>query len=242
MWMPSEHVEHLQTGVVCVSQMAHLPFRVCIWHCAPHIGHVLSQSGGPGFFASPILHSGVTLHRRLLPFHFSGISFGHRFGVLRPAARSHPSVGNKSVVDRLDESALEPLILVSASVILANASRAAGSRVCCWGCSRNACTRTSTSVQITVSWQAASSATDRQRKASVISKTPLWNTRRSTEPSISQRVSHFAVDVLVIQSPTHVFKSSQTKQANAHDQSDKPSRFRRNTSQPATPKESSETT
>ena len=46
--LPSEHVKHLQAAVDCVSQMAHLPFRVCNLHCAPHIGHVLSLSSGPG--------------------------------------------------------------------------------------------------------------------------------------------------------------------------------------------------
>ena len=76
--LPSEHVEHLQTGVVCVSQMAHLPFRVCVWHCAAHIGHVLGLSGNRGFFASSILHSGVVLHRRFLSARFSGVNFNHR--------------------------------------------------------------------------------------------------------------------------------------------------------------------
>ena len=47
--LPSEQVEHLQNGVVCVSQMAYLPFRACIWRCAPHMWSVLILSSGPGF-------------------------------------------------------------------------------------------------------------------------------------------------------------------------------------------------
>ena len=72
--MASEHVEHVQTVVVSVSKMAHLPFLACIWHCPPHRGHGLSLSGCPGFFASQILHSGVSFHRRFF-LHYSGFSF-----------------------------------------------------------------------------------------------------------------------------------------------------------------------
>ena len=49
------------------------PFLACNWHCSPHSGHGLSLSGGPGFFASPIMHSRVSFHRRFV-LHFSGIS------------------------------------------------------------------------------------------------------------------------------------------------------------------------
>ena len=69
--MPSEHVEHFQTVIVGASQMAHLPFRACIWHCAPHSGHCLILSGGPGFFASPILilHCCISFRRRFSNHH-----------------------------------------------------------------------------------------------------------------------------------------------------------------------------
>ena len=111
--MPSEHIEHLETGVVCVSQMAHLPFRVCIWHCAPHIGHVSSLSGGPGFFrltnSAFCRHSPTSI---FCPSTFLGSAsaIGVELGVLRPAGLSHPSVGSKSVADHLDESAPELVV------------------------------------------------------------------------------------------------------------------------------------
>ena len=60
-------------------------------------------------------------------------------------------------------------MLVSAPATLANASRAAGSRVCCWGCRSNACTRTSTSAKITASWTAGCLASFTALSASTIS-------------------------------------------------------------------------